>query len=338
MKMRKLVALVSAMAVLALVSMGCSNSSDSDSSSGDGGGGGGSGSGIYAGNYTVDGTDYNTLTLDGSAESGSATLSGSSNTLSGTYAKSGTRSARAATLSGDYIITFDTGTVTLTVHASSITLSAGSLSADGAGTDTLGVSSNTGFTYYLKVDRDGEGYIMAFDNSSRKFYFWADYEEGKGSVDVQFKNSDSWRWQQCFPSIFESVSGSEGVYYVAKDDDDDPSDRTPSLEHVGSYKNVDVYVAFAFNNEIWLKEYSYYSASNNDDYASPLHVEATSATNPDGSTVYTQTPRSAADIVAGAKRDVEQQIENYTSSTYNSNPLTRTQAILRVRSSYNIKQ
>ena len=116
------------------------------------------------------------------------------------------------------------------------------------------------------------------------------------------------------------------------------------MEHIGNYKDVDVYVAFEFNNEIWLhplSSYSQYNSNDADNY--PLRVEAQLASNgdelknPDGTTVYTQTPRSAEDIVAGAKRIVEKEIESYMNG---SEKLTRTQALLRVRNSahYYIKQ
>lgn len=99
----------------------------------------------YSGSYTVNGASYNSLMLSGTADSGTATLSGSGGTQSGTYARSTGASVRAISLSGVYILTFSGNTITITFNGNSVTFSTGTWAASGTGTLVVPVSgSNSG--------------------------------------------------------------------------------------------------------------------------------------------------------------------------------------------------
>lgn len=116
-----------------------------------GGGGGDSGSDekriAYTGSYTVDGASYSTLTLNGTASEGTATLSGGSgSSLSGSYS-SGATGASVLSLRGTYIIRFSAGTIKVTFDGIRVTFSAGSIAASGSG------SGESGQTYYAVVVR-----------------------------------------------------------------------------------------------------------------------------------------------------------------------------------------
>ena len=102
-------------------------------SCGGGGGGGGGGaapaantSSSYSGSFSVNGGNYSTVALN--STNNTATVSGSSGTLSGTYASNRSIS------DGTYTITFSGGTIVITISGSSITLSTGTWSASGNGT------------------------------------------------------------------------------------------------------------------------------------------------------------------------------------------------------------
>ena len=341
MKMRKIATLFGAMAALTFICAGCSDSTSSDSGSGDGEVGNYSGegseisvgtrSGIYAGSYLVDGASYSTLTLDGEADGGTATLSGGSSTLSGSYAQSGTRSARAATtLTGDYIVTFSNGTITMTIYASSIILSEGSLSADGAGTDTGGISTDR-MTYYLRVDKDGKGGMQGFDSVYMKFMGdegWQNYDNTKDPLEQQFQkyfsyypdSGYSYYNYNAYPCEFfkaNSINKKEGVYYIANDYDGNPLDRVVSEERPGFYRNVKVKVAFEYNNEIWIRGFwnnpLSFDSPDFKQYYLPVEVGEAIGTYDDGTTKYElKGSRSVDDIVQGARAYVtEVEIPSY---------------------------
>ncbi len=108
-----------------------SSSSSSDSSSG---------SASYAGNLSVNGNAYTSLTMNGTGSSGEAVLTGGSGSISGSYARAGVAAAaNTVELSGSYTATFDFGTITLVFSGTTVTLSQGSVSASG----TASLSSST---------------------------------------------------------------------------------------------------------------------------------------------------------------------------------------------------
>ena len=100
------------------------------------GGGGGGGGGVsapastsstYSGCFSVNGGSYSSVALNSSDNT--ATVSGSSGTLTGTY------TSGRSIADGIYTITFSDGhTIVITISGSSITLSAGTWSASGSGT------------------------------------------------------------------------------------------------------------------------------------------------------------------------------------------------------------
>ena len=116
----------------------------------------GSGSGstasvpTYSGNLTVNGASYTTLAMDGTSTSGTATLSGSAGSLSGTYARAVATAAAASEFTGSYTITFSSGTITVTFNGNSITLTNGSITASGTG--TLVVQASGGSSGGYKAD------------------------------------------------------------------------------------------------------------------------------------------------------------------------------------------
>ena len=126
-----------------------------------GGGGGDSGSDekriAYTGSYTVDGASYSTLTLNGTASEGTATLSGGSgSSLSGSYS-SGATGASVLSLRGTYIIRFSAGTIKVTFDGIRVTFSAGSIAASGSG------SGESGQTYFaVGVERMSSSMVKAF--------------------------------------------------------------------------------------------------------------------------------------------------------------------------------
>ena len=133
-KTRKILALLTSACMLAAVSLtSCSGGSDDD----------GTETSTYSGTYTVNGASYNSLTLSGTADSGTATLTGSGGTQSGTYARSTGASVRALSLSGSYTLTFSGNTVSISFSGNNITLSAGTWSASGTGTLVVPVSSGS---------------------------------------------------------------------------------------------------------------------------------------------------------------------------------------------------
>ncbi len=102
-----------------------------------------SGSNTYIGTYTVDGKNYNKLTMDGTGDSGSATMTGSGGTLSGSYSKASSASVRALTLGGTYTISVSGGTFSATLNNDSITLSGGTKTANGGGVHMAGTYEGT---------------------------------------------------------------------------------------------------------------------------------------------------------------------------------------------------
>ncbi|MBR3814375.1 MAG: hypothetical protein IKK38_10960 [Spirochaetaceae bacterium] len=111
---------------------------------GGGGGGGGSSSGTaanvkstYTGNFTVNGQSYNTLVMEGTTESGTATFAGSSGSLTGSYSKTTSASAMhsRAAFDGSYTITYDAvGNVVMVFTGDSLALNDGSgATASGSG-------------------------------------------------------------------------------------------------------------------------------------------------------------------------------------------------------------
>lgn len=114
---------------------------------------------VYSGSMTVNNTTYTTLTMQGDSSSGTAVLSGSGTSISGSYARAVAASAATTAYSGSYTITFRFGTITVTFSGSIVTLVSGSVTASGSGTlavqasgGTGGTSSKTVTTVFVKMD------------------------------------------------------------------------------------------------------------------------------------------------------------------------------------------
>ncbi|MCR5763399.1 MAG: hypothetical protein K6G00_08465 [Treponema sp.] len=134
-KTRKLLTLLTAAWLAAVTLTSCSSGSSDDDD--------GTETSTYSGTYTVNGASYNSLMLSGTADSGTATLTGSGGTQSGTYARSTGASVRATiSLSGGYILTFSGNTITITFNGNSVSFSTGTWPASGTGTLVVPVSGS----------------------------------------------------------------------------------------------------------------------------------------------------------------------------------------------------
>ena len=99
-------------------------------------------SSTFNGIYTIAGSSYNSLVINGDENSGTATFSGSSGTISGTYARQAVNASVAnglyadiVTFSGTYVITISGGgTIIIIFSGSAVTISAGTTEANGSGT------------------------------------------------------------------------------------------------------------------------------------------------------------------------------------------------------------
>jgi len=89
---------------------------------------GGGGAAAASGTFNVNGGSYNSLVMTGNASNGNVTLSGSSGTLTDTYASG------LSVITGSYTLTFANGTITITVTETYISISDGTLTASGSGT------------------------------------------------------------------------------------------------------------------------------------------------------------------------------------------------------------
>ena len=129
-----------------------------------GGGGGGGGGGTvstnsaeettFNGSYTIAGRSYNSLVMNGSADSGTVTFTGTGGTISGSYVKQTPAAfvavgkelyADVTIFNGSYVITFSGGgTIIITISGKSVTILTGTTNASGSGTTTtITVSSPT---------------------------------------------------------------------------------------------------------------------------------------------------------------------------------------------------
>ncbi len=153
------------MVLLAASMAACDNGSSDDGDSAGlaytstGAGSTATGGTVYSGSMTVDSTAYTTLTMQGDSSSGTAVLSGSGASISGSYARAVAASAATTAYSGSYTITFRFGTITVTFSGSIVTLVSGSVTASGSGTlavqasgGTGGTSSKTVTTVFVKMD------------------------------------------------------------------------------------------------------------------------------------------------------------------------------------------
>ena len=205
---------------------------------GGGGGGGGettsapattstaSGGSTFTGTYSINGNNYTSLAMSGDANSGTATFTGASGNLSGSYQKQGASALAAdVTFSGTYIITFDSiGTITVIFAGNAVTISAGTATANGSGQIVVVVVNNTPAVNYDLTGTWVANYPMnstQTKNGERLTSVLTQRDEyvfrPNGTFTITYANEGDRRWTQSSPDHYKHAEIWSGTY-VKRDD------------------------------------------------------------------------------------------------------------------------